>query len=100
LRFDVYPLPAGGPAGFLVDVQAEFLSHLPSRMVIPLIPVENYKMPIRNLHPVFEIDGKNFILMTHELASVRKQLLRRRRTSLAGQYEPITRALDILFTGF
>ncbi len=39
-------------------------------------------------------------MMTQDLASVPKRLLRRKVTSLAEHREKITRALDLLFTGF
>jgi toxin CcdB len=99
MRFDVYPLPSGG-AGYIVDVQSDFLEHLPTRVVVPLISAGTFKTPIREVHPVFEIANARFVLMTHELASIRKLQLHRPVASLAAYREQITRALDILFTGF
>nr|WP_084591089.1 CcdB family protein [Desulfonatronovibrio magnus] len=37
-RFDVYPNTGG--YGSLLDVQADLLSHLNTRVVVPLLPVD------------------------------------------------------------
>jgi toxin CcdB len=100
MRFDLFLLPPGGSPGYMVDVQSDFLSDLPSRMMIPLIAASKYKSPIKDLHPVFEIDGAAFVLLTHELASIQKRQLQRPIASLSAHRDAITRALDILFTGF
>ena len=36
-RFDAYPRPDGAP-GLLLDVQADLMSHLSTRVVVPLLP--------------------------------------------------------------
>lgn len=100
MRFDVYKMPAGGVAGYIVDVQADLLSEMPTRMVIPLLPEGKHPRVLKDLHPVFEIDTGRFVLVTHELASIPKRQLQRPVASLTAYREQITRALDILFTGF
>ena len=100
MRFDVYKLPAGGTAGYIVDVQSDLLFELATRMVIPLLPEAKHRSVMKDLHPVFEITGARFVLVTHELASIPKRQLQRPIGSLAAYGEEITRALDILFTGF
>jgi hypothetical protein len=40
------------------------------------------------------------VLMTQELASIQKRYLQRPIASLADHRDDITRALDMLFTGF
>jgi toxin CcdB len=100
MRFDVFLLPSGGSSGYMVDVQSDFLSHLPSRMMIPLISASQYKSPIGDLHPVFEIDRLAFVLLTHELASIQKRQLQRPVATLAEHQHEITRAMGLLFTGF
>jgi toxin CcdB len=99
MRFDIYRPPAGG-AAYLVDVQSDFLEHLPTRIVIPLRSVDQYRSPIKDVHPAFDIEGGHFLLMTHELASIQKRLLQQPVASLAEHRDEITRALDILLTGF
>jgi toxin CcdB len=99
MRFDVHEL-ASNPPGYAVDVQAELLSHLPTRVVIPLRPEKSGGRPVEDLHPVFEIMGERFVLMTHALASVPKRELKRSIASLNDHHDEIARALDILLTGF
>lgn len=36
-RLDVYSLPGERRAGYIVDVQADLLSHLATRVVVPLL---------------------------------------------------------------
>ena len=42
-RFSVYLNPEG--VGYLVDVQANLLNHLNTRMVVPLLPADQAPMP-------------------------------------------------------
>jgi toxin CcdB len=100
MRFDVYPLPKGSKTGYLVDVQSDIVSDLPSRIVIPLFSDTRLPITFGELNPRFEIFGESVVLMTQELASIPKSQLQRPVGSLAGYREEITRALDILFTGF
>ncbi len=54
-RFDVYPYQGG--QGLLLDVQADLLEHLNTRVVVPLLPMDLTPKPARRLNPVFEING-------------------------------------------
>jgi toxin CcdB len=69
-------------------------------MVIPALPVRKHGPLINALHPVFQILGADLVLVMHELASVPKKLLLRPVASLSSHRDGITRALDILLTGF
>lgn len=97
-RFDLY---AGlGPGeGYVVDVQADLLDALTTRVVIPLLPRATVKM-IRDLNPVVRLDDEDFVMMTQELAAVPCRDLRRKVGSLFDRRDDITRALDVLLTGF
>lgn len=100
MRFDVYRLPPGDPPGYLLDVQSEILSALPSRMVIPLLPHTKLDIRISDLNPEFGIKGQIYMLRTQELASIRVRLLGRAVDNLIAHQDEINRALDILLTGF
>jgi len=100
MRFDVYPLPEGGKPGYMVDVQADFVSDLPTRMVIPLFSDPRLPKIFNYLNPRFDINGESVVLMTQELASIPKRQLKYPVSSLAEHRDEIARALDILFTGF
>lgn len=84
----------------MVDVQSDFLSSLQSRMVIPLLTSSKFFSALKDLNPQFEIFDEKFTLVTQELASVPVRLLGRSVENLAAFRDDITRALDILLTGF
>ena len=98
-RLDVYLTPGRG-SGYVVDVQASLLDELATRAVIPLLPIATTPPPIRELNPVFDIEGAPHVLLTQAIASVPARELRRPVASLAGERDAITRALDILFLGY
>lgn len=97
-RFDVHARPDG--PGYLLDVQSDHLYALPTRMVVPLLPEAGSLPPIRDLNPILELEGERMTMMTHYMAAVPHRLLGRPVGSLLGQSDDITRALDILLTGF
>lgn len=98
-RLDVYPTPGRG-SGYVVDVQAGLLDELATRAVIPLLPSATASPPLRELNPVFDIEGTPHVLLTQAIASVPARDLRRPVASLARERDVITRALDILFLGY
>ncbi|KXV36025.1 plasmid maintenance protein CcdB [Gluconobacter thailandicus] len=99
-RLDVYPMPGKRRGGYVVDVQAELLSRLATRMVVPLIPVSDAPPPISELNPLIEIKDVPHVLLTQALASVPVSELRKPVCSIDHHHDAITRALDVLFVGF
>lgn len=99
-RLDVHPMPGKGREGYVVDVQAELLSHLATRTVVPLLPEAAAPRPISELNPVFEILGQRHVLLTQAIASLPARELRGAVASLAAERDGVTRALDILLVGF
>jgi toxin CcdB len=98
-RLGVYSMPGKG-VGYVVDVQADLLSHLVTRTVIPLLPEDAAPKPISDLNPIFQIGGKRHVLLTQAIASIPRRELRQPLASLAEHHDSITRALDILLIGF
>jgi toxin CcdB len=99
-RLDVYAMPGRGGVGYVVDVQAELLSALATRTVVPLLPLANTPAPIKELNPVFDIDAGPHVMLTQSIATVPVRELRARVASLAHEQDAVTRALDILLHGF
>jgi toxin CcdB len=97
-RFDLYG-PRGGP-GLLLDIQSNVTSSLATRVVVPLLPASDVPAPLRGLHPVFRIEDRELIMATQLLAAVPRRELGRAIGNLEAERDTITRALDILFTGF
>lgn len=95
-RFDVYCGARG--KGYLLDCQADILSILSSRVVVPLMPAKASPITPR-LNPVFDIDGEDHIMMTQQIFAIPKERLGRAITDLAGEHLTIIDALDLLLTG-
>ncbi len=97
-RFEVFRVP--GAKGYLLDVQADLLADLPSRVVVPLMSPSGALPPIRDLNPLLRVAGQEVAMMTHYLTAVPKRDLGRVVAELSDQRDTITRALDLLLTGF
>ncbi len=100
-RFDIYRY-ASKSAPLLVDVQADLLSDLNSRVVVPLLPTAktgNEELP--RLKPKIEISGKDYILMTTDIGVVPVASLGKLIGNIEDEHRyTISDALDFLFQGF
>lgn len=74
-RFDVYPRPGKDSAGYVLDVQADLLNELSTRVVVPLLPQDTAPKAARGLNPAFEIDGCLHLMLTQFIAAVPKKHL-------------------------
>jgi len=102
-QFDVYENP--NPATkqdvpFLLDVQADLLDELATRVVIPLVATSATGKAVRHLNYLFTINRITVILSTAELAGVPVRTLGEKVCSLKDQRNEIIAALDFLFTGY
>jgi len=97
-RFDVYSDPSG--SGYLVDVQADLLSRLTTRVVVPLIPCELAPSPAAHLNPVFDIEGKPCSFVTQFMAAIPRSELTTAIASLTGEADTILGAIDFLHQGW
>lgn len=86
---------------YLLDVQSDIIDALKTRLVIPLFPVSKLrsKQPVR-LCPVLEIEGREYLVMTHEMASVRQTLLGGEVVNVEHHRKTIKDAIDFLIDGF
>lgn len=97
-QFDVFAR-RGGP-GFLVDCQADSLSRLNTRFVVPALPRESAPSLMGQLNPVLEIEGQNVVLMPQNAATVSMRELGRPIGSFAEHRYAIMNAIDMLLTGY
>lgn len=97
-RFDIHPNPSG--QGFLIDVQADTMSHFNTRMVIPLLPLDTAPKPARTLNPVFVIDGASFSMVTQYMAAIPVKMLPPATLNAANRHDEIIAAIDLLLLGF
>lgn len=86
---------------FLLDVQANLLAVLGSRVVIPLYRKEACDLlPFSRLAPEFTIEDESCILMTPQLAGVPLKQLGEPVADLSVNRDQIIAALDLLISGF
>jgi len=94
-QFDVYRLPDGP---LVVDCQANFLSYLQSRFVVPLLPPDLVESSA-GFNPRFIVDGEELHLFPQGAATVQASDLRAQVGSLANHNFVILNAIDFLLTG-
>ena len=99
-RFGVYPTPTQGGTGYVLDVQADLLAELDTRVVVPLLPPDLAPKPARDLNPVFDINGQLHVMLTQFLAAVPAKDLSKQVSSLDVHRDDIVRALDVWLIGF
>ncbi|HEY4193768.1 MAG TPA: CcdB family protein [Mesorhizobium sp.] len=97
-RYDVFSNPTG--PGYLLEVQADLLEDLNTRVVVPLVPHDVKLKAVRRLNPVFMIEGRQYVLFTHLIATIPAVRLTGPRTNLIRHHDEIVTALDMLFQGF
>ena len=98
-QYDVYRNPRGGVYPLLLDVQADLLSRLSTRLVVPISLAGGHGKPISRLNPTSTIDDVEYVLVFQEMASVPKSALGGAVTSLAARRTEFVGAIDLLFTG-
>ena len=96
-QFDVYRRPNGT---LVVDVQNSLLEALSTRVVVPLIGKTKGGPDSRSLHPSVSFDGKDYLIGTQFLATATLAELGLNMGDISHKRDEISRALDLLFTGF
>jgi toxin CcdB len=90
---------ASGEMPYLLDIQANLLAGLPTRVVVPLIRAGSFGRRATRLHPQFTIDGQDVVMATHLVAAVRKQTLGDVVASLQDERDIVLSAIDVLWSG-
>jgi toxin CcdB len=98
-QFDIYEYSSPNTS-YLIDLQDNVVDDLTTRVVAPLISIEDIPLQMEILNPVIRFDGVDFLLMTHLLAAIPIFALKKKVSSAAGQRDEIIASLDLLFTGF
>jgi toxin CcdB len=95
-RFELYQ----DGSHFLLDLQADAVDTLNTRVVVPIRLPEHAPEPARRLNPSFQIGGKRHVMVTQFIAAVPEFELGKRVGNLSAHRDEITAALDMLFHGF
>ena len=102
-QFDVYenPNPETNQAiPYLLDVQAELLDTLSTRVIVPLLTTAYAEKPIRHLNPEFTVNETAVLMSTAELAGISVQSMGKKVGTLKYKRDEIIAAIDFLFSGF
>ena len=103
MQFDVFKNNNPGSQErfpYLLDVQAELLSALETRVVIPLAPKQRAsRSTLTGLMPTLQIKGKPHLAVTPQMAGIPRRDLGACIGNLNHSRSDIIAALDLLFTG-
>ena len=84
----------------LLEVQSELIADLGTAVVVPLCAVHAFQgKPIKTLTPILEIDGKDYVMLTPQLAGVARKHIGQKVADLSHRRDAIIAALDLLITG-
>ena len=101
-RFDVYATPFADERGhtpYWLDVQADHLSTLDTRVIVPLRRASSALKPKSNLNPPLEVEGVAVFADMANIGAYPRMLLKRPLTNLRAERLVVDDALDFLFTG-
>lgn len=84
----------------LLDLQADLLDVLKTRIVAPLYPVEEMDWAMAQLNPRFEIEGKIYVMATQRMAAVALHEIGEPVVDLSAHHDRIVTATDFLLQGF
>ncbi len=97
-RFDVYRNEDGG--GYLLDIQADILRDLNTRVVVPLMHPKNAPTPAKRLNPSFQVGDETVVMVSQFMAAVPVAILKQPVASLEPHHSEIVDAIDMLMQGF
>jgi toxin CcdB len=95
-RYDVHRQLDGV---LLLNVQADTLDGIKTRVVIPMLPVESAP-PARRLNPVISIGGRRMTILTQSLVALPLADLGPVIANIKNHHDEIVAALDMLFSGY
>ena len=87
---EVYP--------YLLDVQSNALSSLPTRTVIPLARASYFKKVVTILNPRVKIDQVEVVVSTAQMASIDARILGAKVGTLRDERDEIVAAIDLLIS--
>jgi toxin CcdB len=84
---------------YLLDVQADLLSDLDTRAVVPLVRAALFGRRAGRFHPEFSVNGELVVMATHLIAAIRERELGAALASLRDHRDAMIAAIDILLSG-
>jgi len=96
-RIDVYRIT--GLMGLGMDVQQDHLGELSTRLVVPLLPLQDFAGAMARLNPGIGVDGTDFVLKTEFATAVNVRQFGQPIGNIAVEHDRIIAAMDMLVTG-
>ena len=82
---------------YLLNVQNDILASLHTCVVVPLSLTMK---PIKHLNPVFEIEGRNVVMSTAQIAGIDRAMLSKEVANIEEFRREIVDAIDFMIVGF
>jgi toxin CcdB len=100
-KFDIYKYK-NSITSLVIEVQADLLDDLDTAVIVPLISkTEHTGTLFKRLTPILTIENEEFVMVTTDIATVKRQNLEHCIGNAASEHEyDIINALDFLFQGF
>lgn len=102
-QFDVFENPnaeTNQAIPYLLDVQADLLDTLSTRVVVPLVAACAMGKAVKHLNPGFTINKTAVFMSTAEMAGIPARAIGEKVGSLKERRQEVVAALDFLLTGF
>lgn len=96
-RLEVY---ASTDKTLLLEVQADFLWAIATRLVVPLVPLDIAPPQGARLNPIFSIEGTRYLMLPQLMTAVPKSLLKDYVADLSAHRDEVVAALDMVLRGF
>lgn len=101
-QFDVYKnrQPTKDRIPYLLDLQADTVYGIETRIVVPLVPLHLGPKPTKVLTPTAIVMGQEFMVLVAELAGVPRRYLGEKVANLQELRQEFSAATDLLFIGY
>lgn len=101
MQYYLYQNCENSHSPYLLDIQSNIIDRLNTRLVIPLFDrsLIRHTVPVR-LNPTLLVEGRPYVLMTHQMASVPHSLLGEMIADFTDERDEIKKAIDLLIDGF
>ncbi|MGB9095147.1 CcdB family protein [Erwinia sp.] len=86
---------------YFIDIQSDLLSHLATRLVMPLAHKQASNSQVKSLTPVMRIEEHDYVILTSMLTTTDVKNLNEQHfvKNAAGMRDEIVSALDLLVLG-
>ena len=86
---------------YLINIQSSFFDVLDTRLVVPLSSASNFNdHPIKDLNPVLNFNGVEYVVLTQQMAAIRSKNLGKQVGDASAIRKEMLAAIDLLITGF